>query len=45
MDVESFSKSVRPADVDRRIANHIAQAKSEGIDGVPTFLVNGMKIE
>jgi protein-disulfide isomerase len=45
VDAESFSKSLRSAEIEQKIAKQVAQAKSEGIEGVPTFLVNGMKIE
>ena len=45
VDAESFSKSLRAADIEQKIARQIAQAKIEGISGVPTFLINGMKIE
>jgi protein-disulfide isomerase len=44
VDAESFSKSLRAADIEQKIAKQIAQAKSEGISGVPTFLINGTKI-
>ena len=44
VDAESFSKSLRTTDIEQKIAKQIAQAKSEGISGVPTFLINGTKI-
>jgi protein-disulfide isomerase len=45
VDAVSFSKSFRSDEIQQKIAKQVAVAKSEGIDGVPTFLVNGMKIE
>jgi protein-disulfide isomerase len=45
VDAESFDKSLRSIDVERKIAKQVAQAKTEGISGVPTFLINGTKIE
>ena len=45
VDTESFGKSLRSDDIEQKIAKQIAQGKSEGIGGVPTFLINGTKIE
>jgi len=45
VDAESFGKSLRSDDIEQKIAKQIAQGKSEGIGGVPTFLINGTKIE
>jgi len=45
IDAESFNKSLRSPEIEQKIAKQIAQAKSEGIAGVPTFLINGMKIK
>jgi len=45
VDAESFGRSLRSDDIEQKIAKQIAQGKSEGIGGVPTFLINGTKIE
>jgi len=45
VDAESFGNSLRSPDIEQKIGKQIAQAKSEGIGGVPTFLINGTKIE
>jgi protein-disulfide isomerase len=45
VDVHSFDEVRRSADLEQRISKQLAQAKSEGIAGVPTFLINGKKIE
>jgi protein-disulfide isomerase len=44
VDAESFGKSLRSPEIEQKIAKQIAQAKSDGIEGVPTFLINGTKI-
>jgi protein-disulfide isomerase len=45
VDADSFGKFLRSPEIEQKIAKQIAQAKSEGIEAVPTFLVNGTKIE
>jgi protein-disulfide isomerase len=45
VDAESFGKSLRSIEIEQKIAKQVAQAKSDGINGVPTFLINGTRIE
>jgi len=45
VDVHSFDEARRSANLEQRILQQVAQAKSQGIAGVPTFLINGKKIE
>jgi protein-disulfide isomerase len=45
VDAELFGKSLRSPEIEQKIARQVAQGKGEGIRGVPTFLINGTKIE
>jgi protein-disulfide isomerase len=45
LEIETFRASLNSPELERRIREQAAAAKSAGVEGVPTFFINGRKID
>jgi len=45
VNADSFDESSRSPEIEQQISKQVTQARSEGVVGVPTFLINGRRID